>query len=164
MGFSKYWFLIFVSFITACGISETQLPLATETPVPLTSTPQIIEVTRVVNVEQTVVVTATPELLLAQDCFNTAITQSDLNNCAAEERFSAQAKLENTISQIKLSPEEKQEFDRLQKEWEDLIVRNCNFYYDKWGSMRPMQQSMCIALRIKERIKELEIVYLTPNG
>ena len=160
----KCWVAILFLSLVACGAPQTQLSLNTETPVPSTSTPQIIEVTHIVKVEQTVFVTVTPEPLLAQECFNTAMTQLDLNSCAAEERFSAQSKLEETISRIKLSPEEKQEFDKLQKEWEDLVERNCNFYYEEWGSMGPMQRSMCIALRIKERTKELEIVYLTPDG
>jgi len=159
----KYGVIFLILLLVACHALSTQLPLSTETPLS-SATPQIIEVTRAVKIEQTVVVTATPEPLLAQQCFNNAMTQYDLNNCAAEERFSAQAKLDDTISRIKLSTEEKQEFDKLQKEWGDLIERNCMFYYDKWGSMRPMQQSMCIAFRIKERIKELEVVYLTPDG
>lgn len=158
----KYWVVIVVLSLIACNAPQT--PLSTETPILLTSTPQIVEVTRIVKVEQTVVITATPGPLIAQECFNNAMTQYDLNNCAAEERWASQARLENIISQIKLSSDEKQEFDKLQKEWEDLTERNCMFYYDKWGSMRPMQQSMCIAIRIKERIRELEIVYLTPDG
>lgn len=159
----KYWVVALVMLLVACRASPTQLPLSTETQI-LSPTPQIVQVTRLVKIEQTVVVTATPEPLLAQECFNSAVTQGDLNNCAAEERFSAQEQLENTISRIKLSSEEKQEFDKYQAEWADLIERNCMFYYDKWGSMRPMQQSMCIALRIKERIKELKGIYLTPDG
>ncbi len=106
----------------------------------------------------------TPEPLFAQHCFDNAMNQGDLNNCAIEERLASQAELENVISQIEFSPEEKQEFEKLQKEWDDVTEGNCMFYYDKWGSMRPMQQSMCIALRIKERIKELKLSYLTPDG
>ena len=113
-------------------------------------------------------VTVTPVPLLAQKCFDKAITQFDLNGCAAEERFSAQEDLGTTILLIKekygFSLEDEQSFDNLQKEWEDLVERNCNYYYEKWGSMGPMQRSMCIAARIKERIRELEIVYLTPDG
>jgi uncharacterized protein YecT (DUF1311 family) len=159
----KYGVVALVLLLVGCSASSTQLPLTRETPIP-SSTPQIIEVTRLVRIEQTVIVTATAEPLLAQECFNNAVTQNDLNNCAVEERFSAQEQLENTISRIKLPSIEKQEFDKYQTEWADLIERNCIFYYDKWGSMRPMQQSMCIALRIKERIKELKRIYLTPDG
>src|SRR5512145_2114269 len=135
----KYWVVILIVLLVACSAPQTQLPINTKTPIPISPTPQTIEVTRVVKVEQTVVVTATLEPLFAQDCFDSAVTQYDLNNCAAEERFASQAELENIISQIKLSSEEKQQFDKLQKEWEDVAERNCMFYYDKWGSMRPMQ-------------------------
>jgi len=153
----KYWGLIFALLLAACNTSQPKMPLSTATPIPNTSMPPIIEVTRVIEIVQTVVVAATSEPLLAQECFDNAVTQGDLNGCAAEERFSAQAQLQETISRIELSSEVKQEFDRLQKDWKDVIERNCMFYYDKWGSMRSMQQSMCIAQRIKERIKELEI-------
>jgi uncharacterized protein YecT (DUF1311 family) len=159
MGSLKYWGLIYLLLLVACGAMSTPTPVNTETPIPPTSTPKIVQVTQIVKVEQTVVVTVTAEPLLAQDCFNQAITQFDLNNCAAEERADAQAKLEETISKINLSPDEKKQFDKFQKEWESLIEQNCMFYYDKWGSMRPMQQSMCIASRIKDRIKELILVY-----
>jgi multidrug efflux pump subunit AcrA (membrane-fusion protein) len=71
----KFWVVILVLFLTACGISQTQLPLATETTISVSPTPQIIEVTRVIKVEQTVVVTATPIPLLAQECLNNAMTQ-----------------------------------------------------------------------------------------
>ena len=160
----RYWGFIVAFLLASCAAQLTPLPLSTETPIPNTSTPQIIEVTRVIKIEQTIVVTVTPEPLLAQECFNNAVTQSDLNSCAAEERFTAQDQLDEIISRIRLSSEDKQEFDKLQKEWDNVIVQNCMFYYEKWRSMRPMQQSMCIAQRIKEHIQELEITYLTPDG
>lgn len=164
----KYSVLVLTIILVACSVSPTQEPVITETPIPATSTPQIIEVTRIVKVEQTVVVTAIPKPLLAQGCFDRAVTQMDLNGCAAEERFLAQAEVDNTISLIKakfnFSLEDERVFDNLQEEWGDIVERNCNFYYEKWGSMGPMQRSICIASRIKDRIKELEIVYLTPDG
>lgn len=167
----KYWVLVLTIMLAACSVLPTQEPVepvATEAPIPATSTPQIIEVTRIVKVEQTVVVTATPKPLLAQGCFDRAVTQMDLNGCAAEERFLAQAELDATVLLIKtksnFSLDDELVFENLQKEWLDIVERNCDFYYEKWGSMGPMQRSMCIASRIKERIEELKIVYLTPDG
>jgi uncharacterized protein YecT (DUF1311 family) len=160
----KYLVVVIALLLIACGTTQAQLPLGTETPIPLTSTPQVIEVTRIVKVEQTVVVTAAPEPLLAQECFDKAITQSDLNNCAAQERFNAQTELENLISQIRFSSEEKLTFNNLQKEWLSQVESDCNFFYEQSGSMGPMQRSMCIASRIRQRIKELKIVYLPPDG
>ena len=160
----KYGVIVLILLLAACSTPPAQLPLMTETRIPASPTPLIVEVTRVIEVEQTVVVTPTPSLLLAQTCFDTALTQLDLSGCSAEERFLAQAELDDVISRLDLSAEERQTFDQLQKEWEDLVERNCYFYYDKWGSMRSMNQSMCIAMRIKERINELKLVYLTPDG
>ena len=160
----KFWVVGLVLPLLACNTSQVIQPLVTETSVPASPTVHLIEVTRVIMVEQTVIVTPTPAPLLAQKCFDMAVTQLDLSGCAAEERFLAQAELEDILSRIELPPEEKEELDQLQQEWEILVERNCMFYYDKWGSMRPMQQSMCIALRIKERTQELKLVYLTPDG
>ena len=64
----KYLGLILLFLLAAC--TSIQTPPGTETPIPSTATPQVIEITRVVKVEQTVIVTVTPEPLLAQRCFD----------------------------------------------------------------------------------------------
>jgi uncharacterized protein YecT (DUF1311 family) len=125
----KYWVVVFVLFLAGCVGSQTPLSIATENIIPISPTQQIVEVTRIVKIEQTVVVTATPEPLLAQECFNTAVTQLELNGCAALERELAKEELDKTISQIKFSPEEKQLFDQLQEEWQKQVEKDCEFFY-----------------------------------
>jgi uncharacterized protein YecT (DUF1311 family) len=170
----KYWVLIFVLTLVACSPLKNQLPLSTATSIP--PTPQVIQVTHIVTIKQTVVVTVTPKPPLAQECLNKAVTQGDLNNCANLERELAKNELDKIISRIKFSPEEKEVFDQLQLEWEKQVEKDCGLFYGwlltdgngnlhyKWGSMAPMQRGFCEAERYKQRIKELEFAYLKPNG
>ena len=172
----KYWVVSLVLTLIACSVPPTPFPLSTEPPILSTSTPQNIEVTRIVKIKQTVVVTATPEPPLAQECLNKAWTQLDLNNCANLERELAKEELEKIISHIKFSPEEKQAFDQLQMDWEKQVEKDCEFFYGqiltdengnlryKWGSMAPMQRGFCEAERYKQRIEELKFAYLKPKG
>jgi len=170
----KYWIFIFALLIAACGTSQTQAPLATETPILFTTTPQIIEVTHRVVVIQTVVVTATPVPALAQDCLNIALTQSELTSCAGLEAGLARDEMEKMISQIKFSSEkEKNEFNKLQDEWEKQIKKDCEFLFAqiikdengnlfyKGGSMAPMQRNFCIAEQYKRRAEDLKFAYIT---
>ncbi len=171
----KYWVAIWVLFLTSCFGMKTQVPVFTETVVPVSQTPQIVQVTRIITIEQTVAVTATPMPALAQNCFNTAMTQREINGCAALERELADAELEKTISQIEFSLDKKQAFDKLQAEWRQQIENDCEFFYGqlvddgnghfyyRGGSMSPMRISLCVASRIKQRIDELKLVYLTPD-
>ena len=172
----KYLVGIFTLFLTACNWSQIRVVTATETAIPVSPKTQIIEVTRIVKVEQTVIVTVTPEPLLAQEqeCLNNAMSQRDLNGCAALERDLAKAELEKTIAQIKFTLEEKQEFDQLQEEWQKQIEADCKFLFGqiytdsngnlhyKGGSMAPMQIGFCEASMYKQRIENLKFAYITP--
>jgi len=172
----KYWVGVFALFLAACVGSRTQLPTATETIILVSLTLQIVEVTRIIKVEQTVVVTATPIPLLAQECLNSAVTQLDLSGCAILERELAKTELEKTIAQIKFTPEEKSLFEQLQEKWQIQVEADCDFLYGqiltddngnlryKGGSMAPMQRAFCEAGKYKQRIEDLKLAYLTPNG
>lgn len=171
MGNLKYWVFVGTLFISACGTTQTQIPVvpsvtvsATETPILPTSTPDYI----------VVIMTATPgppKPFLAQECFTTAITQMDLNSCAVQEFELSKTELEKTVSEIKFSPEENQKFDQLQKEWQILIEKDCEFLYGqlytadngallyKRGSMAPMLRGLCLAERYKQRTEDLKFAY-----
>ena len=129
----KYWVVFFTLLLTACGISQIQFSTATETAISASPTPQIIEVTRIIKIEQTAIVTATPIPLLAQDCINSAVSQLDLNGCAILERELAKTELEKTIAQIRFTPEEKSEFDELQERWRLQAEEDCDFFI--WSNL-----------------------------
>jgi len=164
----KYWGVLILLIVTACANSQSQLPVSTEkTVIPTlaryTLTPDFIVVTHVVTV--------TPESLMAEDCFKSAVTQGDLNGCANKERELAKANLEKLVSKIRFTPEEKQNFDQLQVEWEAFVEKDCSFlygqviatadgnlYYQR-GSMAPMLRGLCEAKHYKERIEDLKLAY-----
>ena len=172
----KYWVSIFILLLTSCSETPTQPPLATATVVLASPTPQIIQVTRIVTIEQTVVVTETPVSSPAQDCFNKAMTQHEINDCAGLELELTDTELTRIISLIEFSPEDKKAFDELQETWRQQVEKDCEFFYGqlvddgnghfyyKGGSMSPMRRSLCISSGIRQRIEELKLVYLTPDG
>lgn len=172
----KYWVAIFVLLLASCSEVPTQHAFATATVVLALPTPQIIQVTRIVMIEQTVVVTETPVPSLAQDCFNKAMTQHEINDCAGLELELANTELMRIISLIEFSPEDKETFNKLQDVWRQQVEADCEFFYGqlvndgdghlyyKGGSMAPMRISLCISSRIQQRIDELKLAYLTPDG
>lgn len=171
----KYWVAIFVLLLASCSEASTQHPPATATVVLASPTPQIIQVTRVVTIEQTVAVTETPVPSPAQDCFNKAMTQHEINDCAGLELEMADTELTRIISLIEFSPEDRKAFDELQGTWRQQIEKDCEFFYGqviddgnghfyyKGGSMAPMKRSLCVASRVNQRIEELKLAYLTPD-
>jgi len=172
----KYLVVFFVFVMVACSATQSPLTVSTETQLLPTSTvtpqPPIV-VTHIIRIEPTVVVTATPEPLLAQECFNDALKQGELNSCANMESSLAKAELERIISLIKFSSDdEKQTFEELQASWELQVQLDCEFFYGQvvednngnlyyaGGSMAPMRRAFCQADQYKNRIKELKYAYL----
>ena len=168
---TKYWVFICALLVASCATSQaqTQESLVTGTPIlptsiPPSPTPDYIIVMRVV--------TPTSIPALAQDCFDTALKQREIDDCAILERELAKAELEKIISKIKFTAEEKQEFDELQLEWDTLIQKDCEFLYGqivtdengnlfyKRGSMAPMLWALCVAEQYKRRIEDLKYAYL----
>lgn len=110
----KVWIACFALLLAACVGVQTPLPVITETQLPPTSTatpPPPIVITHIIRIAPTIVVTATPEPLLAQECFNAAGSQRDLNYCSSLEVQLAKEELERVISQINFSPDMKSTFD-----------------------------------------------------
>jgi uncharacterized protein YecT (DUF1311 family) len=173
-------FALFI-FITACsGIKEMvptiTIALSTETPITtLTLTPtspstptqtssliiRTVEITRVISVKQTVVVTATQTPYPAKDCFDKAMTQVEMNSCAALARELAETNLNEIVNKIELPVDEKIALEQMKSEWITQAERDCEFFYNR-GSMAPMSRNLCIASRIEQYVNELTFAYLTP--
>ncbi len=163
--------------------TQTQTPTLTSRPTQSqtptrTATPKVLlrEVTRIVTPIRTVIVTTTPTPYLAKACFDQAMTQVDINSCAAEQRALAEEILEKTLAQIDLPVDEKTTLGQMQAEWLNQAEQDCEFFYGKIitsedgfiyyarGSMAPMLINMCIANRIEQHILELKYAYLTDEG
>ena len=122
------------------------------------------------------VVTETPVPSPFQDCFNKAMTQREINDCAGLELELADTELTRIISLIDFSLEDRESFDKLQETWMQQVEADCEFFYGqlvddgnghlyyKEGSMSPMRISLCISSRMRQRIEELKLAYLTPDG
>ena len=142
----------------------------------ISSTPQTIqviqEVTREVKIDRLVEVTPTPEPLLAKDCFDSAMKQGAINDCANLEYQLAVKELDETIAQIKIPEKDMQELEQIQATWQKQMEYECNFFASRTttdengnlqyigGSMAPMDRGFCMANRTKERIKELQLYFL----
>ena len=156
---------------TSITVIPSVSPTATTTPTPII---QYIEVTRLITVIPTEIYTPTPTRDTAQECFKQAMTQGDMNSCAALMRDLAEAELEATIERITyLSFEDKITLEQKVLNWKDLAWQDCEYLYGKLvtdssgnlnyerGSSAPMQTNICIAKRIKQHIQELIYAYLS---
>jgi uncharacterized protein YecT (DUF1311 family) len=120
-----------------------------------------------------IIVTTTPTASPQSDCFDTTMTQGDMNNCASEQRDLAEAALAETLAAIKLPPEELETFQQLQSEWRAYMEDDCMFLYGQMiqsedgslhyarGSMAPMLVAGCMAQHIEARNRQLINAYLS---
>lgn len=150
--------------------------------VQVSSIPQAIWITQEVTHETTigrtveVEVTPTPEPMLAKDCFDSAMTQVELNGCANYEYQLALKELDKIIAQINIPEKDMQELERIQAIWQKQMEYECDFFTSRTitdengdlhyigGSMAPMNRGFCMANRTKERIKELQLYFLYSPG
>jgi hypothetical protein len=179
------WLLVLVLGLTACmGNTQTATP---NPPVLVT-----VEVTRIVQITTTPVPpkTSTPTSTLKPidasntqtaeligtpivaniECYLTAITQSDLNSCAASRRDEMEKQMAGLINAVKEgsypydSEKELQMFLQFQSEWEGFIQRECAFQAGytltgnsgHLGTMAPMNYNECLAQKYQDRLREIQ--------
>ena len=112
--------------------------------------------------------TKTPTLSLGEiqtetseptDCYESAKTQFDLNNCAIADLNKEDSLLKSLISDIKkiLLADEYSKLLVTQKEWELYKEENCDWEASFWegGSVEPMSFAQCLAQEDKQRINEI---------
>ncbi len=108
----------------------------------------------------------------AQACFHTAITQGELNLCAAQQAQQSQQKLDQLLEELQLKYSEEvwgerwAEFQVIEQDWQTLRDRNCTWIMSLFesGSIAPMEYSMCIARYNNQRIQELAILLCDGAG
>lgn len=163
---------VMASFPTSIlATTPSALPTVMMTPSPIV---HYIEITRVVTVIPTEIHAATHTPDAAQECFNQAMTQVEMNSCAALMRQIAEAELEMRFGQITYLPaDDKAILEQIILRWKDLAVQDCEFLYGKTitgsngnlyyegGSSAPMLMNICIAERIQQHIQELIYAYLS---
>jgi uncharacterized protein YecT (DUF1311 family) len=131
------------------------------------------EITNVITRIYLVTPITTPTSTKTESCYDTALTQYDLNQCAGLHAEEAKKKMKILIDLIveKYSekPDKVEEFLKLQKEWEDLAYDECQLWYGRFitdpntgneyyenGSMAPMLMAGCLETKYTDRSKELQ--------
>jgi uncharacterized protein YecT (DUF1311 family) len=172
---SSLFALLILAGCQAAPIPPTSEIVLTEVTrvVEVPSPAERVEVTREILVEKQVMVTSTPNPARADDCFQTAVTQFEMNGCAALEYDLVLAELETVFGQIGFDPETQSMLAQIQSEWQAQMERDCNFFYGRLiehadgsqsyenGSMAPGLVFMCKAEQTENRISLLRQVYLT---
>jgi uncharacterized protein YecT (DUF1311 family) len=171
------WIIILALLIALIGCTSTTKPTSYIT----------IEVTREVTREVTYIIQATPIPSITSiiptptmtptiSCYDNAVTQYDMNQCAgliAEEQRNKMEILVNLIKEkYSTIPQKEEEFLQLQAKWEDLANEECRLWYGRTitdpntgteyyenGSMAPMLIESCLKNKYEDRIKELQILY-----
>jgi uncharacterized protein YecT (DUF1311 family) len=182
------WLLILGLGLTSCSNTQTATPISsvlvtvevtrivqiTTTPVPpKTSTPTSTLKPIDASNTQTAEVFGTP-IVANMECYLTAITQSDLNSCAASRRDEMEKQMAVLINAIKEgsypynSEKKLRMFLQFQSEWEDFIQRECAFRSGHTltgdsgtldgGSMAPMNNNECLAQKYQDRLRELQVL------
>jgi uncharacterized protein YecT (DUF1311 family) len=171
------WIIILALLIALIGCTSTTKPTSYIT----------IEVTREVTREVTYIIQATPipsntsmiptpTMTPTISCYDNAVTQSDINQCAGlimEEQLNKMESLVNLIEEkYSAIPQKEEEFLQLQAKWDDLANEECRLWYGRTitdpntgteyyenGSMAPMLIVSCLKNKYEDRIIELQILY-----
>jgi uncharacterized protein YecT (DUF1311 family) len=179
---------LFGVLLTSCGASSQSIEI---TPTAIT-----IEVTRIVQVTTTPVPTYTPTpaptlelmdklatvtaeeigtpIVASDDCYETALTQLEMNSCAIGRREALEAEMAKLLKVLEeryrlYSQEELEKFQSFQAEWEDLAKRECEFHsgmilVEENGNLRYAGGSMavnsyneCMVEKYQARLREFQI-------
>ena len=114
----------------------------------------------------TATLTITPTL----SCFDSAISQRELNDCAwllAEDKKEMLHQLVDKIAdKFTYNPTKKEAFLQYEAEWEELAEKECwtwwgslddSGWYEK-GTMAPMEVGLCVGKKYEERIEEIKFL------
>ena len=94
-----------------------------------------------------------------EDCYQTAMTQMELNICAGNKNQEVEVLLEILLNELKdkLPPEPEKYLVKSQAAWLSVVENDCEI--QSWlmdgGSARPMVVAGCYAMHSSERIKML---------
>lgn len=105
----------------------------------------------------------------AEDCFGTAVTQREMNRCAAQDLRLRGAELDMKLKTIRsgLGSESARAFNASQHAWENWIELQCNWERDraKGGSIAALLYLECLADQTRLRSQRLEqLVCTSENG
>jgi uncharacterized protein YecT (DUF1311 family) len=174
---SYVWFFVLLLGLTSCSNSQvgnqtfptvvmevTRIVQITTTPIPektSTPTPTLKPVDAMST--KTSELIGTP-IAANWECYETAVTQGDLNNCSNIRRDEMEKQMTGLVNAIKErrpnAGEEFKTFLKFQSEWENFTQRECLFRsgYGKSysGSMALMNYNECLVQKYEDRLRELQ--------
>ena len=93
------------------------------------------------------------------DCYEIAMTQSEINRCAGSKNQEVKELLEKLIQELKAVLPDKPEANLIksQKAWSTVVENDCKIesWYVEGGTARPMVVAGCYAEHSRHRIKML---------
>ena len=101
-------------------------------------------------------------------CYQSAITQAELNDCAGQKTRATYEKLESLITELQGHMDDSQYtmLLNIEENWEKAIVEHCkweaNFFAG--GSIQPLQFAECLNQQYLNRIDELRLNLCEGNG
>jgi len=148
----------------------TRIVQITITPIPtLTPTPTPNEF----EISSTHVANAIGTPIKATFCYKATDRQGDLNNCSNQRRIELELQMSDLINKLGEKfgqiPEEQAAFLQLQAEWEDFVIRECEFrsghivietggvFHYLGGSMALTNHNECLVGKYEDRLRELQI-------
>ena len=94
-----------------------------------------------------------------EDCYETAMTQSEINRCAGQKNQEIQDLLDALLLELTetLPDEPEAHLVESQKAWATVVENDCEIqsWYVEGGSARPMVVASCYAAHSYQRIKML---------
>jgi uncharacterized protein YecT (DUF1311 family) len=147
-------------------ITTTPVPTFTVTPAP-TLDPVHAGATSIAEAIGTPIVAS-------DDCFETALTQLEINSCANGRRQELEKQMADLLNALEeyyglYSQEELEKFQSFQAEWEDFAKRECEFQSGmilvddngslsyKGGSMSVTSYNECMVQKYEARLREFQI-------
>ena len=93
------------------------------------------------------------------DCYETAMTQSEINRCTGFKNQEVKELLEQLIQELKtvLPDEPEANLIKSQEAWNTVVENDCEIesWYVEGGSARPMVVAGCYAEHSRQRVKML---------
>ncbi len=151
---------------SAITVEVTRIVQVTTTPVPTnipTGTPTLAK--RDADATAIAQEIGTP-IVASWDCYETAQSQRDLNECAAARLEQLKQQMAELIKIREAQyqphfPEGIKKMQKFQAEWEDFSHRECVFHSgldsDLPGTMAPMNYAECMVAKYEDRLRELQI-------
>ncbi|MBL0423104.1 DUF1311 domain-containing protein [Ramlibacter sp. AW1] len=106
-----------------------------------------------------VLAVACPATAAAQNCRH-AMTQGEMNECAAQDHAREDARLNDTYRDLasKLKPAQRDKLRSVQRVWLSYRDMNCDFRSAAYqgGTIYPLVRSMCLAEMTSQRTEDLK--------